>query len=121
MCRSHQSEELKMNELTPTTDRFANQAGYSDVTPFEIIRVVSSKTIEIREMTAESDQSAVLDFHLGGFSAHCSNQNQQKWSITSNAAAPVIRARLRGDGFFHSGRGRHFISDSACRFYDYNF
>ena len=36
--------------LIPTTDRFANRCGYSDVHPYEIVRIVSDKCIEVRAM-----------------------------------------------------------------------
>jgi hypothetical protein len=32
-----------------TTLNYANHCGYSDVTPYEVVRVVSDKTIEVRE------------------------------------------------------------------------
>ena len=57
--------------------KFANQIGYSDVNPFEVIRVVSDKTIEIRAMNAERDNSVKMEFISGGFSAHCANQADQ--------------------------------------------
>jgi hypothetical protein len=32
---------------------YANHYGYSDITPFEVVKVISDKTIEVREMDAE--------------------------------------------------------------------
>ncbi len=109
--------------MTPTTDRFANHCGYSDVEPFEITRVVGKmgKCIEVRAMKYERDESVKLDFHVGGFSAHCSNQNEQKWIITPNPDGYVMKAYLRKDGYFHSAWGRHAIADEPRRHYDYNF
>lgn len=101
--------------------KYANHLGYSDVTPYEVIRVVSDKTIEIREMNAERDESVKLEFHVGGFSAHCSNQRDQKWIITSDESAPVIRIRLGKQGW-KDKHGRKFgLSDQPKKFYDYNF
>jgi hypothetical protein len=57
--------------------KYANHCMYSDVDPYEIVRVISDKTIEIREMKAVRDDSVKLEFHVGGFSAHCSNQSEQ--------------------------------------------
>lgn len=37
--------------------KFANQFGYSDVNPFEVVRQISEKTMEIRSMKAERDPS----------------------------------------------------------------
>jgi hypothetical protein len=101
---------------------YANQIGYSDVNPFEVVRVVSDKTIEVRAMNAERDKSVELDFQVGGFSAHCSNQSDQKWFITSNEDAPVIRIRLSKNHGWQDKHGRKFrLADKPRKFYDYNF
>ena len=34
---------------------------------------------------------------------------------------PIIKARLRKDGYFHSVVGKHYIEKSPRKFYDYNF
>jgi hypothetical protein len=100
---------------------YANHYGYSDVTPYEVVRRVSDKTIEIREMDAERDESVKLEFHVGGYSAHCSNQRDQKWFIASNPENRVIRIRLGKQGW-KDKHGRKFgLSDKPVRFYDYNF
>jgi hypothetical protein len=101
--------------------KYANHLGYSDVDPYEIVRVISDKTIEIREMKTERNDSVKLDFHVGGFSAHCSNQRDQKWTISSDETAPVIRIRLGKRGW-KCPHGRKFsLSDEPVKFYDYNF
>jgi hypothetical protein len=101
---------------------FANHYGYTDATPYEVVRVISDKTIEIREMDAERDESVKLEFHVGGFSAHCSNQRDQKWFITSNESNPVIRIRLSANKGWKDKYGRRFgLSDKPIKFYDYNF
>lgn len=64
---------------------YANHYGYSDVNPFEVVKVISDKTIEVREMDSEKDPSWVPNWHVGGFAGHCSNQQEQKWFIKSNA------------------------------------
>lgn len=101
--------------------KYANHHGWSDVTPYEVIRVISEKTIEIREMKAERDPSYTPEFVPGGFSAVCTNQRDQQWIITPDDTAPVIRARLRKDGRFWSAHGSHRLNDTPIRFYDYNF
>ena len=107
---------MKNNEIK----KFANLIMYSDVKPFEVVRVISDKTIEVREMTATA-LPWKKDIQAGGFSHHCSNQHDQKWSIESNTSTPVIRARLRKDGNFHSSFGRHVMADAPRKFYNYNF
>lgn len=100
---------------------FANRYGYSDVNPFEVVRVVSDKTLEVREMDAARDTSVELKFHPGGFSAHCSNQNEQKWFISSNPDNPVVRIRLSKKGWRSASGARFHLSDKPVKFYDYNF
>lgn len=104
------------------TFSFANHYGYSDVNPHEIVRWVSNKTIEIREMNAERDPSYKPEMVLGGFSAVCLNQDEQKWLITSNPKASVFRIRLRKNGYWYDAHGRRYgLSDRPTKFYDYNF
>ena len=101
--------------------QYANQYGYSDVYPFEVVKVISDKTIEVREMDAERDESVKLEWVAGGFAGHCVNQRDQKWNITSNPENRVIRIRLGKQGW-KDKHGRKFgLSDKPTRFYDYNF
>ena len=102
--------------------KFANLHGYSDVNPFEVVRIVSDKTIEIRRMDTEKDESVKLEFHVGGFSAHCSNQRDQKWIITSQPDASVIRIRLsKNKGWRDANGQRYVLADAPIKYYDYNF
>ena len=100
---------------------FANHHGYSDVNPFEVIRVISDKTLEVREMEASRDTSVKLDFEAGGFSAHCLNQSEQKWLIASDPSKPVIRIRFGKLGWKDAHGRRFSLSDHPRKFYDYNF
>jgi len=99
----------------------ANHSGWSDVHPYEIVRVVSPKTIEIRVMDAELDENWKPEIIAGGFAGHCTNQGSQKWVYKSNPEYTVIRARQRKDGHFYSANGRHILSKSPRKFHDYNF
>jgi len=101
--------------------KYANLIGYSDVTPYEVVRVISEKTIELREMDAELLVGQKPDFTAGGFVGHCTNQRSLRYDIKSNPTNRVIRARLRKSGGFHSEMGKHILSDKPVRFYDYNF
>ena len=102
--------------------KYANHFGYSDINPFEIVRFVSEKTIEIREMKSEKDPSYKPEFIPGGFSVHCVNQHAQKWIITSDESAPVIRIRLSKNKGWQDAHGRKFdLSEKPIKYYDYNF
>lgn len=102
--------------------KYANAYGYSDVTPFEVVRVVSEKTLEVRALNAERDPTWKPEIIPGGFAGHCVNQHTQRWIITPCAEAPVIRIRKRKDGKFYSKSGKKFVlADAPRKFYDYNF
>jgi hypothetical protein len=101
--------------------QYANHIGWSDINPFEVVRRVSDITLEIREMHAVRGPSAPLKFIPGGFSAHCVNQHEQKWLITSDESAPVIRIRLGKRGWKDKFGRRYKLADEPVKFYDYNF
>jgi len=100
----------------------ANHLGYSDVNPFEVVRHVSDKCIEVRAMEAERDfQPNIVP---GGFAGHCTNntESEQKWKITSNPDNPVRRVRLHKNGQWKDSHGNRYQPANAPRkFYDYNF
>ena len=100
---------------------FANHIGYSDVTPYEIIRVVSPRCIEVREMDAKLADGQKPEIIPGGFSGHCTNQRELKYDITSNESNRVVRLRFGKKGW-KAATGERFAVDAApIRFYDYNF
>lgn len=103
--------------------KYANFHGYNDIEPYEIIRFVTSKCIEIRAMSCVEDNWKP-DWVPGGFSAICMNQHHQKWCITSDPIQPTIRIRRhcgKRKGWFDP-KGRMFIlSNHPIKFYDYNF
>jgi hypothetical protein len=104
------------------TNLFANQIGYSDITPHEVIRVVSDKCLEIRSMNYAHTNAEELVFHVGGFSAHCSNQNDQKWDITSDANGYVLKIRKSKSGVWKDKNGDTYaVEAKARRRYDFNF
>ena len=99
---------------------YANMHGWSDVSPFEIIRVVSPKCIELRAMVAELDEDFKPEFVPGGFAGHCKNQEKQTYKYKSCAEGVVVKARLGKKGW-KSSHGRHVLNEQPIKFYDYNF
>jgi len=100
--------------------KYANYRGYSDINPYEVIRVVTPKTIEIRRMNAVQDMSVKPTFEIGGFSAH--SNNAQKWIITPSVEDYIFRIRLHSNGQWYDKHGhRYTLSDTPQKFYDYNF
>jgi len=100
---------------------FANHIGYTDVTPYEVVRKISEKTLEIRAMRSELDPTWKPVRVPGGFAGHCVNNNTQRWIITSDVTAKVIRIRLGKRGWRGTDGGRYKLSDKPFRHYDYNF
>lgn len=110
--------QMEMN----MTNAFANQISYSDVTPFEVVRHVSGKTVDIREMDAvRSNPEADMGFAPGGFVGHFANQGAQQWTITSNPENRVVRIRLGKRGWSDKWGNRYDMCNKPIRFYDYNF
>lgn len=101
--------------------KYANHFGYSDVTPYEVVKVISNKTLEVRKMKYELDSDWKPEFIIGGFAGHCVNQWQQKWNITSDESNKVIRIRLGKKGWKSACGFRFELSETPKRFYDYNF
>ena len=102
--------------------KYANQLGYSDINPYEVVRVVSDKCLEVRAMAAERNPEWKPEFVPGGFSAVCLNQNSQEWDINSDPNARAIRIRLRKNGQWYAASGaRYALGDEPVKFYDYNF
>ena len=111
-----------MNEQDFIMTTYFNHIGYSDIEPYECVRKVSEKTMEIRKMKCELINREELKYHVGGFMAHCSNQHEQKWNIVSNDKNRVFRIRLHKDGWWRdAGGNRYRMSDTPKKFYDFNF
>ena len=109
---------------TEQNQRFANNYLFSDVTPFEVVRVISDKTIEVREMDAKMASDWKPEIVSGGFAFHCTNNDDQRkaWVITSNEDNPVVRIRRQKDGTWQNRTfGRFYLSDVPVKKYDFNF
>jgi hypothetical protein len=101
--------------------KYCNFYGWSDREPYEVIQKVSEKCVEIRAMKYTRDESEQLKYQVGGFSAHCINQDEQKWIIESDETMPITRARLNKKGYWMSNYGKHIMSDRPLMYYDFNF
>jgi hypothetical protein len=101
--------------------KYANECGWSDVSPYEVVRVVSGKTLEIRPMKAELDETWKPDFVPGGFHGTVVNQDTQRWIITPNPDAPIRRIRLGKRGWKDKHGHRFALANEPRCFYDYNF
>ena len=97
--------------------KYCNRHLYTDIDPFEVVRVISPKCVEIRMMDAKQTVFPT-DFHPGGFSGHYADNRNQEYEYTSDMNSGVIRIRLGKNGW---GNGRYIMSDQPVKFYDYNF
>lgn len=94
-------------KITVNNASHANQHLYSDVYPFEIVRKISDKTLEVRQM-----DSTLIN----------SDMNDQKWRAASNENNPIIRIRLRKNGSWRDAEGlRYILSTEPSRYHDYSF
>jgi len=113
---------MDTHSTKPIVGQFANSYGYSDITPFEILSVTKGGgKITIRMMEAQLSPSFKPKFAIGGFSAHCENNGEQKWVISPDPTNGEFSATRCKDGTYSSVFGRHKIEDTPRKFYDYNF
>jgi hypothetical protein len=102
--------------------KYAMHMAYSDINPYEVIRVVSDKCIEVREMKAKLNPKYKPEFVPGGFSAICLNGFDQEWIIEPDESRPIIRIRANKKLGWACKDGRRFsLNDKPVKYYDYNF
>lgn len=99
--------------------KYVSHMMYSDVEPYEVIRVISDKCVEIREMRTKQIVFP-KEFHVGGFSAHCADNWNQKYEYISDETMPTMKIRKGKKGWM-SGSMKFKMSDAPFKHYDYNF
>jgi hypothetical protein len=109
------------SKLEPKVGLFANFVGWSDQDPYEIVNIISKKTIEIRAMDTSKNKTK-MKFVANGSARYCKNNYDQEYDYSSNEENPIVRIRLHKDGVWNTSTGlRHFISEEPIKFWDYNF
>jgi hypothetical protein len=72
-------------------------------------------------MQAVQDPAWVAEIVPGGFAAHYTNQDAQRWIITTDPTAETMRIRLGKKGW-RDAFGRSFaLADVPYKYYDFNF
>lgn len=100
-------------------DLYFNEQLYSDVNPFQAVKVISAKTVEIQEMSAKRVKPDTL-LGEGGFVGVYANDAE--WEITPNPEGRILRVRLHKDGWWRNADGRRYLpSDVPIKVYDRNF
>lgn len=117
------AKDLDERLLTPATAKVGDGATinlWSDSHACTIIKVTKS-TVTVRRDKAIRDPEFKPEWIIGGFSAHCTNQNEQQWTYEPDPDGEVSTfhwSRKYGSfgqpGNLRLSRGRH-------EFYDYNF
>lgn len=116
----NQSERFTKATRDGETMPYAMKMMYTDIEPFEIVRRVSPKCLEIRPMRAKRLDKPVMV--PGGFSAHCTNNHEIRYDITPNPEAKTIRIRLHKIGTWQDKHGNKYsLGEQPVYFYDYNF
>jgi hypothetical protein len=105
-----------------TDIQYANRHGYSDVHPYEVVRKVSDKCLEVRSMKSTLDPEWKPEIVPGGFGGHCVNNYDQKWHTISDTSGRVVRIRKHKNGNWKDASGNVFkLNHEPIKFSDYNF
>jgi len=102
----------------PANRTYFTSYGYSDSEVWVVVKR-TAKTVTLAHVNCKRDPEFEPEFHLGGFSAHCSNQSEQTWLFDGIEPNYTITARLTQNGW--RSKGTTLSEDRARRFYDYNF
>ena len=93
---------------------------WSDVTPCTIIAKTPT-TLTVRHDKATRDENWKPEWDIGGFSAHCTNIDEQKWNIEEDedGTVEVFRWSKRYNQYRNTCGEKLF--PEWKKFYDYNF
>ena len=93
---------------------------WSDIEPVTIIAKTKT-TLTVRYDKAERDQSWKPEFVIGGFSAHCTNNEEQRWIISEdpNGSTEVFRWSKKMNCYKNTADCKLF--PEWKKVYDYNF
>lgn len=104
--------------------KYMNRQSGSDTLPYEVVNVVNAKKVLVRPMAATMATDWTPDMRPGGFSAHCANNDSQRWDIAPIADAPTETVTLRKDGKWRL-QGCNWVeftpSATPIKFYDFNY
>jgi hypothetical protein len=93
---------------------------YSDAKAGTVI-ARTNKTLTIQLDTSTLLNRDELEFVSGGFSAHCVNQRDQKYSYKANAEGEVMKISRRKNGEYKVQKSDSRVSVGRGTFHDFNF
>lgn len=105
---------------------YANQHFYTDVEPWEVVRIITDRKVVVRKMKATLKEEAKKElqesFVPGGFVGHFDN-DAQEWEYTSdeNEFEVEIRRHKWGDWHIAGDSTRFYLAEAPRKYYDYNF
>ena len=102
---------------TMVGENYATICMFSDCLPVEIIKRTVT-TLTVREMDASIAFKPIVI--PGGFFGHCTNNDQQAWTLISNVNGRTWVAHMRKDGKLHTSLGP-LLMGKAVKKHDYNF
>tara|TARA_R110000868_G_scaffold344022_1_gene605006 strand:+ start:385 stop:732 length:348 start_codon:yes stop_codon:yes gene_type:complete len=94
--------------------KYINLILYTDREPLGKIVGVKSKTILYVQRITTSDNKTKMDFIVGGFAGHCSNNWEQEYDFIEENEIMEIKMTLGRNGGMR-------ICDRPMKYYDYNF
>ena len=94
--------------------KYINRILYTDREPLGKIVGIKSKTILYVQRVSASENKTKMNFHIGGFSAHCDNNWAQEYDYIEEDEIIEIRMTLGRNGGMR-------ICDRPMKYYDYNF
>ena len=101
--------------------KYVNRSVGTDCFPYEVVKIVSEKCVEIRPMKHEQTVFP-KEYHIGGFVAHCADNHSQEYKYFSDETASTIKIRYsEKTKKWGSKYDRFWMSDTPRYFYDYNF
>ena len=98
--------------------KFANRYEDKATLPFEVVEVISGHELVIREMIADLKKGWRPAMIMG----HCTNEEEQEWTIASDLKALTFRIRLDKHGKWKDAAGKVYRTEAIpIRFHRYSF
>jgi hypothetical protein len=99
---------------------------FTDIDPVTVVDVINDKKIIVRYDKATISENYKKVEHVGGFSAHVSNNRDQEWNIEQDVAGGLETYTLRKNGdWVQEGQsmenGQVLFLGKRIKFYDFNF
>jgi hypothetical protein len=97
---------------------YANRYDEKGAIPFEVVEVISGHELVLREMIADLKKGWRPAMIMG----HCTNEEEQEWTIASDPQALTFRIRLDKQGNWKDAAGKVYRTEAIpIRFHRYSF